>query len=136
MPELGTLRNTVKDRGGMLSPGNIDLTKRPVVKNKDGSISTVRSISVNFDGQEILIPTVSDDGRVLSDKEAIDVFKKSGRHLGIFKDSKSASKYAKELHDQQEKMYVKPSVKDSVNTKRVPGGGAKLYDSMIDFVRG
>lgn len=69
---------------GVLEKGNIDIHNRPVVKNSDGSISTVRSMSTNIDGREVLIPTVSDDGRIMSDDEAIDNFMQTGRHLGMF----------------------------------------------------
>lgn len=92
----------------MLQQGNIDLNNRPVVQNPDGSISTVRSMSINVDGNEILIPTVSDDGRILSDREAINQYRRTGQHLGIFSDPDSATDYAEKLHLQQEQMYAKP----------------------------
>lgn len=94
---------------GFINPaiqaGNVDLLNRPVVKNNDGSISTVRSISVNFGGPEVLIPTVSPDGRLLSDKDAIALYLQSGQHLGFFNNPQSATEYAQSLHGDQARLY-------------------------------
>jgi hypothetical protein len=96
----------VLDVPGQRTPGNINLHNRPRVKNPDGSISTVRTISAGFPEGEVVIPTVSDDGRVLPDNEAIDAYRKSGKHLGIFDSPESATSYAQSLHDDQEREYV------------------------------
>lgn len=91
---------------GLLEKGNIDIHNRPVVKNSDGSISTVRSMSTNIDGREVLIPTVSDDGRIMSDDEAIDNFMRTGKHLGMFDNPDDATAYAESLHNQQADEYL------------------------------
>lgn len=91
---------------GLIEAGNIDLHARPIVRNPDGSISTVRSMSVNFDGQEVLIPTVSDEGKVLSDNEAVDTYLRTGKHLGKFNTPEEASAYAESLHNEQATEYL------------------------------
>lgn len=92
---------------GLVEQGNIDLTNRPQVKNEDGTISTVRSMSFNDEdsGKEILIPTVSESGEILSDDAAIDIYYKTGRHLGKFDTPEQATKYAEKLHNEQANFY-------------------------------
>lgn len=107
VPDFGVAR--MRSRVQPVVAGNIDLTKRPVVKNPDGSISTIRSISVNIDGREVLIPTVSDDGKVLTDRQAVDLFKRTGKHLGMFDSPEAATTYAERLHQQQAEMYAPPT---------------------------
>jgi hypothetical protein len=83
-----------------LEAGNVDLYNRPKVHNpKTGGTSTVFSKSWNIDGKEVLLPTVSDDGRMMSDDEAKAQYRKTGKHLGKFKNPADANAYAKQLHE-------------------------------------
>lgn len=88
----------------MVRPGNIDIYRRPVAHNADGSISTVLSFSVGTDQGEVLIPQVV-NGKVVSRKEAVQHYKQTGEHLGIFKTPEDADAYAVRLHDQQAAQY-------------------------------
>lgn len=90
---------------GQYGLGNIDLYARPQVKNPDGSISTVRSMSFNDGLKEVVIPTVSDDGRILTEKQAIDNYYKTGKYLGKFDTVDEATKYAEQLHNEQDRYY-------------------------------
>ena len=87
-------------QGGLVEPGNIDVSKLPAVRNADGTYSTVRSMGVNINGKEVLIPTVI-NGRVVSDKEAINHYLKTGKHLGVFSTPEESSAYAEKLHQME-----------------------------------
>lgn len=88
---------------GLLESGNTgDLDNRPKVKNPDGSVSTVRSMSFSEKpGEEILIATAN-DGLVLSDEDAIARYHATGEHLGKFDSPENATAYADALHRSQE----------------------------------
>jgi hypothetical protein len=85
---------------GMIQSGNINLYDQPVVKNSDGTTSTVDSSSYGIDGKETLLPSVTPDGRHLRNPQAIIAeFRKTGRHLGTFQTPEAADAYAQQLHE-------------------------------------
>lgn len=86
---------------GGTEPGTLDLSRRPYVKNDDGSTSTVRSMGVNIDGKEVLIPTVSPDGRIMSDDEAVEHYLRSGQHMGVYPNAEASSAAGEAIHQDQ-----------------------------------
>ena len=95
---------------GMVEKGNIDLTKRKVLNNPDGSISTESSITITEKGKDgkemaVNIPTVI-DGKRYSDKDAVAYYRKNGEHLGKFSSIADAEAAAQNTHLDQEKRYV------------------------------
>ena len=93
-----------KDTTGQWGKGNINLNKRQVVHNSDGSISTELSITIGVDDKVVLIPTVV-NGKIVSDEEAIRHYEQTGEYLGKFNTEEEAGEYAEKLHKRQEWYY-------------------------------
>lgn len=62
-------------------------------------------------GMEVLIP-LADEGRILSEEEAIQKYYRLGSHLGAFRSPQEATTYADQLHRDYEagKYTMRPAV--------------------------
>jgi hypothetical protein len=114
---------------GLIKKGNIDLSSRPVVKNEDGSVSTIRSMSFSDKpGREILIPTVV-DGKVVSDEEAIKHYRKTGQNLGTYKTPEAANAAAEAMHESEAKrVAAMEKAKEAPSPPTSPGTGSPSGD--------
>lgn len=129
-------RLTIDNYYGALAPGNVDLDHRPHVKNADGSTSTVRSMSFQegskngspYAGKEILVPTVSDDGRILTNEEAIAEYDRTGKHLGVYETSDDATAAGHSIHLDQ---MSRPPM-DTLPVTRESGGPKKAIEKYQD----
>jgi hypothetical protein len=89
-------------------PRNIDVSNLPQVQNQipgEGGISTVRSMGINVDGQETLIPTVVKGQLPASAKEAekraVEHYLRTGRHLGRYASPAASDAAAALLHERE-----------------------------------
>src|SRR5207302_2927587 len=99
---------------GLVEPGNLNLSGRPVIQNADGSHSSEYSTSFGTDKGEVLVPTVV-DGKFLTPDgtkplkgskqeqqmyaRARDHYRQTGQHLGIFDTPENADAYATAVHN-------------------------------------
>lgn len=104
---------------GMLRPGTINLTGRPVIPTpgQPGFHSSEISFSRGTDQGEVLVPQVV-NGKVVSQDEAWQHFRNTGEHLGIFDTPGHADAYANQVHSRQLKssgppVYVHPVEQDT-----------------------
>jgi len=89
----------VKSFPGLVEKGNVDLSKRQIVDNPDGSYGTEFSMSFNDGKYEVLIPTIF-DGKHHTEEQAIQHYRKTGEHMGKFAsgDIKNIEGYSERLH--------------------------------------
>jgi hypothetical protein len=85
--------------------GNIDLYHRPVHRNPDGSISTVHTMGFNLGGLETNLPTVGPNGEMLTPEQALQLYGRTGQHLGRFRSIEDAERAAQLLHLDQQRLY-------------------------------
>jgi hypothetical protein len=93
---------------GLVVKGNINLWQQPVIRNPNGSYSTVKSTSwrepikvpsVGVVELEVLMPEVlPGHSSTVSATGALSAFRRTGRHLGAFASVAWANAYADALH--------------------------------------
>ena len=111
---------------GLITPGNINLDNRPVLHNQDGTHSTERSFSIGTDKGEVLIPRIF-DGKDHTEQEAIEHYRQTGQHMGIFDTPEHADAYADKVHNRGSK---KPGeMKKELQSKVAKGTDSPKLDA-------
>lgn len=121
---------------GLLEPGNIDVAARRAHELEPGVIATVKSESFNIDGKEVLLPSIDENGKLLSADEIVEAYRGSGQHLGIFDTPESASAYAKGLSNRQGERFGKPVEEEAPYDpfEQFPDAGPEggIVDTLLD----
>lgn len=102
----GNFEEIDKKLGGQFGRGNLDLNGRQVHFYDNGKdYSSLESITIEHDGQHVLIPKVNEKGDLLSNEKAIEMYKKTGKYLGKFGSDNEATDYAIGLERRQQAYY-------------------------------
>lgn len=106
MPDSKQIANEMFDLQnipGLVEPGNLDPYNRPVYKHADGQgYGTTMSFSFNVPEKgEVLIPQIV-NGKLLTQQEAVEHFRKTGEHFGIFDTPANADLFSTDLHNRQD----------------------------------
>ena len=98
LPDYPTAAEAGINEANVFAYGNINLRTRPLALLKNNKIEPEFAIvtPAKFsDGSDIrvLIPQITDDGRKITEKQAIDLYKTTNRHFGKFATTVSANRY-------------------------------------------
>jgi hypothetical protein len=106
-PTVGMLGAGLAEKAGIVinkRGSRLDAAEEAAVDTDDGIVEpgnikgkARKPLAVNIDDEELLIPTISDDGKELGAKEAIEHYRKTGMHHGKFKSQDYSTKYASKL---------------------------------------
>ena len=77
--------------------GNIQLEHLPKVWKDNGEYEILKTITSEIDGKTVLLPTII-NGKEVTNKKAIEHYKKTGEHLGVFKTREEADTYDEQMH--------------------------------------
>lgn len=99
-------------------PPTTDLSARPYVQHTNGSVSTVYSMGTNIGGKELLVPTVSEYGYMMTPQQAADEYRKTGKHLGVYGSVEASDRGGENIHQDQ----MRHPPKDSLH------GAGMLFD--------
>jgi hypothetical protein len=89
---------------GATEAPTVDLEHRPEHKMPDGSTATVRSMGINMDGKHALIPTISPKGELWDDDSAVENYRKTNEHMGLYPDDETSDVAGQKIHLDQEKL--------------------------------
>lgn len=101
LPKALPTRASAANGYNAIKPGNVDLSHRPFVQNIDGSVSSVRSMGAELDGKQMLIPTVDPYGRIMTDDQAIEEYRRSGQNLGTYRTPEDSDRAGEAIHNDQ-----------------------------------
>jgi hypothetical protein len=96
------------------SEGNIDVSSRKTIKLSNGEIELFKPMAFRNAGKVIVVPTITEGGKLLTESGAINKYFETGMHLGIFDDMSEA----KVRIEQLEKERFKDTPKENTAKKK------------------
>jgi len=94
--------------------GNIDTSSRKPIVLSNGEIGLFKPMAFRNAGKVIVVPTITDGGKLLTESGAINKYFETGMHLGVFDNMSDAKIHIEEL----EKELLKNTSKDNTAKKK------------------